>query len=76
MVQGNPDQIEPKEEVSIPNIKNMTIEEAEKILNENGLEAKVNNEVEGLNKSEAMVRSQIPEAGIIAYKGSCVYLEY
>ena len=53
----------------------MTIDEAKKILKENGLEVKFN-EVEGVNTSEVIVKSQIPEAGIVAYTGSCVYLDY
>ena len=75
VIQGNPDEVEQKQEVSIPNIKNMTIDEAKKILKENGLEVKFNEE-EGVNTSEVIVKSQIPEAGIVAYTGSCVYLDY
>ena len=74
VVQGNLEQVEKKEEVSMPNIKGKTIEEAENILKESGLEIKINNETLEINKKETKVESQIPEAGIKIYKGSCVYL--
>ena len=76
VVQGNPDQLEQKEEVKIPNIVELTLQEAEKVLKETGLEININNETEDLDKSETTVRSQIPEPGITVYKGSCVYIDY
>ena len=74
VVQGNPDQVEKKEEVKMPNIKGKTIKEAEKILKENGLEIKINSKTEDLDKEKVKVKSQIPEPGIKVYKGSCVYV--
>ncbi len=71
--QGNPDQVEKKEEVKVPNVKGKTIEEAQKILKEKGLEIKLENEE--VDKKETKVKRQIPEPGIVAYKGSCVYIE-
>ena len=72
--QGNPDQVEKKEEIKMPNIKGKTIEEAEKILKEKELEIKINNDSEELDKKETKVKSQIPEPGIKVFKGSCVYI--
>lgn len=72
--QGNPDQVEKKEEIEMPDITGKTIEEAEKILKENELEIKINNETEDLDKKQTTVKSQIPEPGIKVYKGSCVYV--
>ena len=72
--QGNPDQVEVKEEVKMPNLKEKTIKEAEEILKENGLEIKINNETEEMNKEEEKVITQIPEPGIKVYKGNWVYI--
>ena len=71
--QGNPDQVEKKEEVKVPNIKGKTIEEAQKILKDKGLEIKLENEE--VDKKETKVKRQIPEPGIVVYKESCVYIE-
>ena len=72
--QGNPDQVEKKEEIKMPDVTGKTIEEAEEILKEKELEIKINNETEDLDKKETKVKKQIPEPGIKVYKGSCVYV--
>lgn len=74
--QGNQDEVEPKIEIAVPDLIGKTIEEAENILKDNGLETRINNEVEGLDKSNTTVSNQLPQAGIIAYNGNCVYLDY
>ena len=74
--QGNLDEIEKKEEMVTPDITGKTIKEAEKILKENGLEMKINNEYEGLNKENTLVTNQLPQAGIQTYSSSCVYVDY
>ena len=74
--QGNQDEVDEKVEVIMPDIIGITIEEAEKILKENGIEIKINNETEELDKKNTTVTKQIPEAGIKVYQGSCAYIEY
>lgn len=74
--QGNPDEIEPKIEIETPDITGKTIKEAENILKENGLELKINNEYEGIDKENIVVSRQLPQAGIQTYSGSCVYVDY
>ena len=74
--QGNQDEVEEKVEVTMPDITGTTIEEAEKILKENGIKIKINNETEELDKKNTTVTKQIPEAGIKVYQGSCAYIEY
>lgn len=69
--QGNQDEVEVKEEVSIPDITGKTIVEAEKILKENGLQIKINNE-EGIDKATQTVEVQTPQPGIVVYKGNMV----
>ena len=60
----------------MPDITGKTIEETEKILKENGLEMKINNEYEGLDKASTIVSNQLPQAGIQTYSGSCVYIDF
>ncbi len=74
--QGNQDEVEEKIEISTPDVTGKTIEEAQKILKENGLELKINNEYEGLDKSATVVANQLPQAGIQTYRGSCIYVDY
>ena len=74
VTQGNPDQVEKKEEIKMPNIKGKTIKEAEKILKEKELQIKINEDLKELDKEKVKVKSQIPEPGIKVYKGSCVYI--
>lgn len=74
--QGNQNEVEEKIEISTPDITGKTIEEAQKILKENGLEIRINNEYEDLDKSTATVSNQLPQAGIKTYSGSCVYVDF
>lgn len=74
--QGNSDEIEERTEVIVPDVTGKTIEEAEKIIEENGLEVMINDETEELDKSTAIVSTQLPQAGITVYSESCVYLDY
>ena len=78
--QGNQDEVEVKEEVSVPNVTGLSIKEAEKILQEVGLELSVEgiteeNE-ETLDKENTIVKEQTPQAGIIVYKGNTIYIKY
>lgn len=74
--QGNQAEVEEKVEILTPDITGKTIEEAQKILKENELEMRINNEYEGLDKSTVVVANQLPQAGIQTYCGSCVYVDY
>ena len=73
--QGNQDEVEVKEETTIPEITGLTVIEAEKILKENGLNLKINNESEGLDKANSVVQSQIPQPGIVVFKDNDVFVE-
>ena len=72
--QGNQDEVDPVEEVTIPDIVGKTIAEAEKILKENGLQLKFNNEEEEIDKSTAIVEVQTPQPGIVVNKGNFVLI--
>lgn len=76
VVQGNQDEIEPKEEVVVPDIIGMSINQAQKLLKENGLEIKLTEDDESINKNETIVKSQIPSAGIKVFKNNNIFVEY
>lgn len=68
--QGNADEVEQVEQVVAPDIVGKSIAEAEKLLKENGLELVLESEVED---TEALVKEQVPSAGIVVKKGSKVF---
>ena len=74
--QGNQEEVEQIEQIQTPDIIGKTIEEAEKILKENGLELMIENESEELDKGNVIVKEQIPNAGIIINKGNKVDITY
>ena len=76
VTQGNQDEIEVKEEVAIPDVVGLTLQDAKKQLNEQGLEVQINNETEDLDKTSVMVKNQTPQPGIVVNKGNKVYLDY
>ena len=68
--QGNADEVEQVEQVVAPDIVGKSVAEAEKLLKENGLELVLESEVED---TEALVKEQVPSAGIMVKKGSKVF---
>lgn len=74
--QGNTEEIEIREQIEAPDLLGKTIEEAEKLAKENGVELVIQNEVEELDKNSAIIKEQIPKAGITIQKGSKIYIEY
>ena len=74
--QGNEEEVEIKEEVVTPDVLGKTLEEANKILKEQGLEMVINNETEEIDKTQLTVKSQVPQTGIKIYKGNKVYIDY
>lgn len=62
--------------VTVPDIKYKTLEEAEKILKENGLKIKYENGEEKINKKEKIVNSQVPSSGINLNSGSTVLVTF
>lgn len=74
--QGNKDEVEEKIEVVTPDITGKTIQEAEKLLKDSGLQIKINSEYEGLDKNNMVVLKQLPLPGIKTYNGSCIYIDF
>ena len=59
------------EEVTIPNIVGMTVEDAEKELKNIGLELALDS-MEEIDKKTAIVKEQMPKYGIKVYEGTKV----
>lgn len=72
--QGNKEEVELRNEITVPNIEGKTIQEAEKILKEYNLQININNQTEETNK-EAIVTRQMPQAGITVYEKSYIYID-
>ena len=72
--QGNSEEVEVVEEIQAPDLLGKTLEEAEKIVKENGIELVIENEMEGLDKVNTLVKEQVPKAGITIKKGSKIYI--
>lgn len=70
--QGNPEEVELRNEITVPDITGKTILEARKILKEYKLELFTE---QGVDEENALVNSQIPQAGINVYEGSYVYID-
>ena len=78
--QGNQDEVEVKEEVSVPNITGLTLKEAEKILKETGLKLSIEGLTEeektNLDKENTIVEVQTPQPGIIVNKENSVFVDF
>lgn len=69
--QGNQEEVELRNEITIPNIEGMTVKEAEKTLKEYNLQI---NSAEEIDKS-AIVTKQMPQAGVTVYEKSYIYID-
>ena len=70
------EQVEEVMEVEVPYIEGKTLKEAESILKENNLQIVINNEKEGIDKENIVVKSQTPKVGIKVKEGSSVYVDW
>ena len=74
--QGNQDEIEQIEQVQVPNIEGISINEAEKEVKELGLQLVVENYVEGIDRENIIIKEQTPKEGVIINKGTKIYVKY
>ncbi len=74
--QGNLNEVEERSKITTPDITGKTIEEAQKIIKESELDLKINNEYEGMDKSNTIISNQLPQAGIEIYSKSCIYVDF
>ena len=73
--QGNKEEVEEIEQIVTPDLIGKNLNEAEKILKENGLKLNLQNDYEASNKEEIFITEQIPNAGINVKKGSNIYIK-
>ena len=75
--QGNQDEVEQIEEVTVPNIIGVSVKEAEKILKEVGLELSFEGLTEenkqDLDKENTIIKEQTPTEGIKINKGNKIF---
>ena len=79
VAQGNKEEVEEKEEVSVPNVTGLSIKEAEKILKEVGLELSIDGiteeNKETLDKENITIKEQTPTEGIKINKGNKIFVK-
>ena len=80
VIQGNQEEVEQIEEVTVPNLVGMSIKEAEKILKDTGLELSVEGiteeNKETLDKENTIIKEQTPTEGIKINKGNKIFVNY
>lgn len=68
------EELEQVTEVTVPNITNMSVKDAEKTLKDLGLQMRINVE-EGIDISEMIITNQTPKEGITINSGTTIYCE-
>ncbi len=74
--QGNEEEVEMIEEIQAPDLLGKTLEEAEKLVKESEIELVAENQEEEIDKQNTVVKTQVPNAGIMIKKGSKIYISY
>jgi beta-lactam-binding protein with PASTA domain len=72
--QGNQEEVELRNEVTIPNVVGKSIAEAEKELKKYNLQMQINSDISEIDKS-TIVTNQMPQTGITVYENSYIYLD-
>ena len=80
VTQGNQEEVEQIEEVTVPNLVGLSIKEAEKILKDTGLELSIEGiteeNKETLDKENTIIKEQTPTEGIKINKGNKIFVKY
>ena len=74
--QGNQYEVEQVKQVQVPNVEGLSIKEAEKVTKEVGLEISIQNDSEGPDKENTVIREQSPREGVSVNKGSKIFVQY
>ena len=72
--QGKPEEIELRNQITVPDITGKNISEAKKILKEYKLEIYINNYSEELDEENTTIIQQVPQGGVNVYEESIVYV--
>ena len=75
VVKDNEEEEQVKNDVQVPNIEGKSIKEAESILKENNLKLVINNEQEGIDKENTIIKEQTPKAGVKVKEEANIYVE-
>ena len=80
VTQGNQEEVEQIEEVTVPNLVGLSIKEAEKILKDTGLELSIEGiteeNKETLDKENTIIKEQTPTEGNKINKGNKIFVKY
>lgn len=74
--QDNEETKEQTESITVPDVMYKTAEEAEKILQEAGLEMQYQGDLDKTGKQEKIIKEQIPSGGITINKGSKIQVSF
>ncbi len=75
VVKDNEEVEQIKNDVQVPNIEGKSIKEAESILKENNLKLVINNEQEGIDKENTIIKEQTPKEGVKVKEEANIYVE-
>lgn len=75
VVKDNEEEEQVKNDVQVPNIEGKSIKEAESILKENNLKLVINNEQEGIDKENTIIKEQTPKVGVKVKEEANIYVE-
>ena len=75
VVKDNEEVEQVKNDVQVPNIEGKSIKEAESILKESNLKLVINNEQEGIDKENTIIKEQTPKAGVKVKEEANIYVE-
>lgn len=75
VVKDNEEAEQVKNDIQVPNIEGKSIKEAESILKESNLKLVINNEQEGIDKENTIIKEQTPKAGVKVKEEANIYVE-
>ena len=75
VVKDNEEAEQVKNDAQVPNIEGKSIKEAESILKESNLKLVINNEQEGIDKENTIIKEQTPKAGVKVKEEANIYVE-
>ena len=75
VVKDNEEEEQVKNDVQVPNIEGKSIKEAENILKESNLKLVINNEQEGIDKENTIIKEQTPKERVKVKEEANIYVE-
>ena len=71
--QGNQEEVEVINQVTVPELEGKTVKEAKQIAKESNINLVIENEPEELDEGNVIIKEQTPKAGIVINEGTNVY---